>query len=136
MRRTPGRRYGPRRSRKKRRVGAGEGHGDGAPSVHFHHGRGPITARVQRPLQFDRTGAARYASTMTAHEIIQKIEALPPQEQVEIIRFACRLDAARQLTGPELTALAERMARTTDPSEALLLREAIARGFYGGPPHA
>jgi hypothetical protein len=68
---------------------------------------------------------------MTASQVIHELETLPPAEQAEVIRFAYRLDAERQLTGGELTALAERMTQTTDPAEAALLREAIARGFYG-----
>ena len=73
---------------------------------------------------------------MTAEEIIHEIETLPLEEQAKIIRFAYRLDGERQLTGGELSALAERMARTTDPGEAMMLREAITRGFYGGKPNA
>ena len=68
---------------------------------------------------------------MTAAKIIDAIKHLPPKEQVEVIQFAYRLDAERQLTGKELSALAERMTRATDPAEAALVREAIVRGFYG-----
>jgi hypothetical protein len=42
------------------------------------------------------------------------------------------MTAARQLTGGELTALAERMTQATDPAEIALIRDAIFRGFYGG----
>jgi hypothetical protein len=73
---------------------------------------------------------------MTAEQVIQAIEALPPEEQARVVRFAYRLDAQRRLTGSELSALAERMVRATDPAEALILREEIARGFYGGKPDA
>ena len=73
---------------------------------------------------------------MTSREIMEEIENLPPQEQAEVIRFAYRLDAQRQLSGTELTSLADRMVNASDPAEALLLREAIIRGFYGGKPHA
>ena len=74
---------------------------------------------------------------MTAAKIIEEIRKLPPEQQVEVIHFAYRLDAERQLSGKELSALAERMTRATDPAEAALVREAIIRGFYGGePPHA
>jgi hypothetical protein len=44
---------------------------------------------------------------MTARRVIQELEALPPEEQAEVIRFAYRLDAGRQLTGPELSSLAD-----------------------------
>ena len=73
---------------------------------------------------------------MTVEQIIREIERLPLEEQAKIIRFAYRLDGERQLTGKELSALAERMARTTDPGEAMMLREAITRGFYGGKSNA
>jgi hypothetical protein len=73
---------------------------------------------------------------VTAAKIIQEIKSLPPEEQAEVICFAYRLDAERQLTGKELSALAKRMTRTSDPAEAALVREAIVRGFYGGEPHA
>ncbi len=73
---------------------------------------------------------------MNAQEIIREIETLPPEEQAKVLQFAYRLDAARQLNGPELAALAGRMAAATDPVEALMVREEIVRGFYGGKPHA
>jgi len=68
---------------------------------------------------------------MTAIQIIQEIQSLPPEEQAKVVRFAYRLDAERRLTGEELSALAERMVQSTDPAEAAMLRETIARGFYG-----
>jgi hypothetical protein len=68
---------------------------------------------------------------MTAAKIIEEIKHLSPKEQAEVIRFAYHLDAERQLTGKELSALAERMTRANDPAEASLVREAIVRGFYG-----
>jgi hypothetical protein len=70
---------------------------------------------------------------MTASQIIHELESLPPAEQAEVIRFAYRLDAGRQLTGPELSSLAEKMVHASDPAEAALVRDAIARGFYGAP---
>lgn len=73
---------------------------------------------------------------MTTSQIIGEIETLSPAEQAEIIRFAYRLDAERQLSGPELSSLAERMVASTDPAEAALLRKAILDGFYGGKVHA
>jgi len=73
---------------------------------------------------------------VNAREIIQEIETLPREEQVEVIRFVYRLDAERQLSGGELTSLAERLAGTTDPAEGLVLRDAIVRGFYGAKPNA
>jgi len=73
---------------------------------------------------------------VTAAKIIEEIKHLPPAEQAEVIQFAYHLDAERQLTGKELSALAERMTQTTDPAEAALVREAIVRGFYGGNRNA
>jgi len=73
---------------------------------------------------------------MTANQIISEIESLSPEEQAEVIRFAYRLDAERQLTGKELSALAERMVESTDPVQTEMVRQAIVRGFYGGKPHA
>lgn len=73
---------------------------------------------------------------MTAVEIMREIENLPVEEQASVIRFAYRLDAQRKLTGKELSALASRMVEADDPADALLLREEIARGFYGGAPNA
>jgi hypothetical protein len=73
---------------------------------------------------------------VTAAKIIEEIMHLTPKEQAEVIQFAYRLDAERQLTGKELSALAERMTQATDPAEVALVRETILRGFYGEKPHA
>jgi len=69
---------------------------------------------------------------VTASQIIDEIKSLPPEEQLKVIHFAYRIDAERQLSGKELSSLAERMANSTDASEAALLRDAIFQGFYGG----
>jgi len=68
---------------------------------------------------------------VTANQIIEEIKRLDPKEQIGVIRFAYQLDAERQLTGKELSALAERMVNTTDPAEQARVREEIVRGFYG-----
>jgi hypothetical protein len=68
---------------------------------------------------------------MTATQIIEEIKRLGPEDQVGVIRFAYKLDAERQLTGEELSGLAERMVNTTDPAEQARIREQIIRGFYG-----
>jgi predicted outer membrane protein len=73
---------------------------------------------------------------VTTKQIIEQIKQLSPGEQAEVVRFAYRLDAERQLTGRELSALAKRMVETSDPTEAAIVREAIAHGFYGGKPNA
>ena len=68
---------------------------------------------------------------MTASQVIHELEALPPEEQAKVIRFAYRLDAGRQLTGPELSSLADKMVNAPDLAEAALVRDGIVRGFYG-----
>jgi len=73
---------------------------------------------------------------VTAGQIIEEIETLPPSEQAEVIRFAYRLDAQRQLTGPELSSLAQRMVAATDPADAAALRTVISKGFYGEKANA
>ena len=73
---------------------------------------------------------------MTASQVIQELESLPPAEQAEVIRFAYQLDAERKLSGGELTALAERMTATTDPVEVAGIRAEITRGFYRAKAHA
>jgi hypothetical protein len=67
---------------------------------------------------------------MTANEIIEVITRLDSKEQLVVIRFAYQLDAERRLTGKELSGLAERMVRATDPAEEAIIREAMVRGFY------
>jgi len=69
---------------------------------------------------------------VTATEIIREIEALPPQEQEKVVRFAWRLGAQRKLSPNELGRLAKELAATDDPVEAVVLREEIVQGFYGG----
>jgi len=68
---------------------------------------------------------------VTATQIIEEIKRLGPEEQVGVIRFAYQLDAERQLTGYELSRLAECMLNTIDPAEQARIREEIVRGFYG-----
>jgi len=68
---------------------------------------------------------------MTAGEIIEEIKRLDPKEQLGVIRFAYQLDAERKLSGAELSSLAARMTETDDALEAVRIREAIVRGFYG-----
>ena len=73
---------------------------------------------------------------MTATEVIKEIQHLPSADQAEVIRYAYRLDAERELSGKELVALAKKMVNATDPAEALLWRDAVLRGFYGGKVNA
>ena len=73
----------------------------------------------------------RIAVAVTATQIIEEIKRLDPEQQLGVIRFAYQLDAERQLTGDELSGLAEHMVKTTDPGEQAKIREQIIRGFYG-----
>ena len=73
---------------------------------------------------------------MTASQVIDEIVALPPVEQAKVIRFAAHLESRPQLTGDELSALAQRLTDTSGSAEASVLREDIVRGFYGQTPHA
>jgi len=68
---------------------------------------------------------------MTAADIIDGIKHLPPEEQAGVVRFVYRLDAERKLSGPELSALAQRFVTATDAAEESRVREEIVRGFYG-----
>ena len=69
---------------------------------------------------------------MTATAVIEEIEHLPPEEQSRVIQFAIELARKRQLSGKELTALAQRMVESDDPAEVEKLKSALTRGFYGG----
>ena len=73
---------------------------------------------------------------MTASQIIEEIKRLDPKEELGVIRFAYQLDTEHQLTGKELSSLAERMVQTTDPTEQAKVREEIVRGFYGRQSNA
>ena len=73
---------------------------------------------------------------MTAAQIIDEIKRLSPEEQATAVRLVYQLDAERKLSGPELSALAERFVSESDPVEASRVRERIARGFYGAKSDA
>ena len=68
---------------------------------------------------------------MTAAQIIDEIKGLSPEEQAGVVRFVYQLDAERKLSGPELSALAERFVNAEDPVDASRVRETIVSGFYG-----
>ena len=68
---------------------------------------------------------------MTAAAVIEEIKHLPRAEQSRVIKFAFELASERQLTGKELSELAQRMADSDNPAEVKKLREEIHRGFYG-----
>jgi hypothetical protein len=68
---------------------------------------------------------------MTATQIIAEIDALPPSEKRQVIRFTRSLEAQMPLSGDELTALAERLAASDDPAETAELNDQLMKGFYG-----
>ena len=68
---------------------------------------------------------------MTATAVIEEIKHLPRVEQSRVIKFAFELASERQLSGKELSELAQRMADSADPAEVQRLRDEIHRGFYG-----
>lgn len=73
---------------------------------------------------------------MTAAQIIEEIVALPPSERAAVIRFTRTIDTTGQLSAKELSALASRLADTSDATEVPVLRDFIERGFYGQAVHA
>jgi hypothetical protein len=68
---------------------------------------------------------------MSASDVIEEIKHLPRAEQSRVIQFTFELARQRQLSGDELSALAQRMVDSHDPAEVQKLREEIHRGFYG-----
>ncbi len=68
---------------------------------------------------------------MTASDVIDEIKHLPRAEQSRVIQFAFELARERQLSGKELSALAQRMVDSNDPAEVKSLKAEIMRGFYG-----
>ena len=68
---------------------------------------------------------------MTASEIIEEIRHLPREELSRVVDFAFELARERQLSGKELSALAQRMVDSSDPAEVERLKSEITRGFYG-----
>jgi fructose 1,6-bisphosphatase len=68
---------------------------------------------------------------MTAAEVIDELDELPPEEQKKVIQHAFELARRRQLSADELGELAGRLASTDDPAEIIRLRSAMTRGFYG-----
>jgi len=68
---------------------------------------------------------------MSATEVIEEIKHLPRAEQSRVLQFAFELARERQMSGKELSELAQRMADSGDPAEIKKLRDKIHRGFYG-----
>jgi len=68
---------------------------------------------------------------MTAAKVIEEISHLPREEQARVLEFALELARKRQLSGKELSALAQRMVDSDDSAEVERLKSEITRGFYG-----
>ena len=68
---------------------------------------------------------------MTAAKVIEDLLHLPREEQSRVLAFAFELARKRQLSGTELSALAQRMVDSDDPAEVERLKSEITRGFYG-----
>lgn len=68
---------------------------------------------------------------MTATKVIEEILQLPREEQSRVVEFAFELARKRQLSGKELSALAQRMVDSDDHAEVERLKSQITRGFYG-----
>jgi len=68
---------------------------------------------------------------MTAAKVIEEIMSLPREEQSQVLEFAFELARKRQLSGKELSELAQRMVDSHDPAEVERLKSQITRGFYG-----
>jgi hypothetical protein len=78
-----------------------------------------VTGRTH--VGFDVLASRRHRSPYlrapTAAQIIDEIKSLSPEEQAGVVRFVYQLDAERKLSGPEPSALAERLV-AADPVEA------------------
>ena len=73
---------------------------------------------------------------MTTSQIMQEIKNLKPDDQATVVQFAYKLDAKRQLSRNEITALAKKMVATTNHLEKARIRRQIAQGFYGTQDNA
>jgi hypothetical protein len=69
---------------------------------------------------------------MTAEKVIEEIMHLPREEQSRVLEFALDLKRKRQLSGKDLSALAQRMVDSDDPAEVERLKLDITHRFYGG----
>jgi hypothetical protein len=82
-------------------------------------------------IEFACDCATRYVAYMTAAKVIEEIMHLPREEQSRVVEFAFELARKRQLSGKELSAMAQRMVDSDDPAEVERLKAEITRGFYG-----
>ena len=68
---------------------------------------------------------------MKAAKVIEEVMHLPREEQSRVLEYAFELARKRQLSGQELSALAQRMVDSDDPAEIERLKLELTRGFYG-----
>jgi hypothetical protein len=54
---------------------------------------------------------------MTAADVIEEIEQMPPEEQAPVIEYLLELARKRQFAGNESEALAQRVVGSDDPAE-------------------
>jgi hypothetical protein len=71
------------------------------------------------------------AHLMTAAKVIEEILHLPRAEQSKVLEFAFDLARKRQLSGTDLSTLAQQMVDSANPVEVEKLNLEITRGFYG-----
>lgn len=72
-----------------------------------------------------------YVQLMTATKVIEEILHLPREEQSRVLEFALEMTRKRQLSGKELSALAQRLVDSDGAAEVERLKSEITRGFYG-----
>jgi len=83
-------------------------------------------------VSVDHPSAIRYPLAMTATQIIQEIDCLPPTEVEKIVTHANeRLEELRQLSPAALGVMLDQFIEATDPNQVERLRLEITKGFYG-----
>lgn len=83
-------------------------------------------------MNLDRTHQTRYPLAMTATQIIQEIDCLPPTEVEKIVTHANeRLEELRQISPAALGVLLDQFIEATDLNQVEQLRLEITKGFYG-----
>jgi hypothetical protein len=73
---------------------------------------------------------------MSAAQIIQEIQALPPDEKDSVVKFVIKLGMNQPLSPENLGNLASKLAGEADDAKASAITEESIRGFYGLQTHA
>jgi hypothetical protein len=92
---------------------------------------GDLSTLKNWEIRIASPSSRRYVDAMTAATVIEEIKHLPREEQARVLEFAFDLARSRQLSGKELSALAQRMVDSSDPAEVAKLEAELTRGFYG-----